>query len=234
MLPAGMPGQGAPARSEQREVPIGLTSNDEHKMANRRRWLRWPGTIEAIFEKDPAAHDIFEVLLYPGLHAIALHRLAHALYRTYIPILPRLISHIGRLVTGGIEIHPGAKIGKRFFINHGFGVVIGETAEIGDNVMLYHQVTLGSTGWWKHRGANLRVKRHPTIEDNVNIGCGAVILGPVTIGRNSKIGPMALVLEDVPPDSEVVAKSAELLMLREKRLEEHQEEAQRWEPEYSI
>ena len=140
---------------------------------------------------------------------------------------------MARLVTGGIEIHPGAQIGRRFFIDHGAGVVIGETAMIGDNVMLYHQVTLGATGWWKHRGA-ANVKRHPTIEDNVTIGVGASILGPITIGHDSKIGAMALVLEDVPPDSVVMAKPAELLVLRGKSLPQHQELTQGWEPEYQI
>jgi serine O-acetyltransferase len=200
----------------------------------RNQRFRWPGAIDVVFEKDPAARNIFEVLMYQGLHAIALHRVAHALYRARIPIVPRFISQFGRLWTGGIEIHPGAKIGKRFFIDHGSGVVIGETAEIGDNVMLYHQVTLGATGWWKNLGPNRRIKRHPTIEDNVTIGCGASILGPVTIGRNSKIGAMALVLEDVPPDSVVVAKPAELLMLRGKELPQHQDLSQGWEPEYHI
>lgn len=200
----------------------------------RQQRFHWPGAIDVVFEKDPAARNIFEVLMYQGLHAIALHRVAHALYRAHIPIVPRFISQFGRLFTGGIEIHPGARIGKRFFIDHGSGVVIGETAEIGDNVMLYHQVTLGATGWWKNLGPNRRIKRHPTIEDNVTIGCGASILGPVTIGKNSKIGAMALVLEDVPPDSVVVAKPAELLMLRGKQLAQHQDLSQGWEPEYHI
>ena len=171
---------------------------------------RWPDDIDVIFEKDPAARNVFEVLTYQGLHAILLHRLAHRLYTAGVPFVPRLISQIGRVITGGIEIHPGARIGKRFFIDHGAGVVIGETAEIGDNVMLYHQVTLGATGWWKHRGDG-RVKRHPTIEDNVTIGVGASILGPVTVGHDSKIGAMALVLENIPPHSLVVSQPARLL-----------------------
>ena len=233
--------QETPASAEQREAP------DAHRLAKRgvengqpgptrkpRRAWRWPGAIDVIFEKDPAARNIFEVLLYQGLHAIALHRVAHALYRARIPILPRLISQMARLLTGGIEIHPGARIGKRFFIDHGSGVVIGETAEIGDNVMLYHQVTLGATGWWKNMGPKRRVKRHPTLEDNVTIGGGAFILGPVTIGRNSKIGAMSLVLEDVPPDSVVVAKPAELLVIRGQTLEHHQELTQGWEADYQI
>jgi serine O-acetyltransferase len=233
--------QEAPALPEQPGepgVPIRLMRSVESgsppRPRERQQRFRWPDAIDVIFEKDPAALNVFEALMYQGLHAVLLHRMSHALYRAHIPILPRLVSQIARLLTGGIEIHPGAKIGKRFFIDHGSGVVIGETAEIGNNVMLYHQVTLGATGWWKTLGPNRRVKRHPTIEDNVTIGCGASILGPVTIGRNSKIGAMALVLEDVPPGSVVVAKPAELLMLRGKLLPQHQELTQGWEPEYQI
>jgi serine O-acetyltransferase len=176
----------------------------------RRKRTRWPDAIDVVFEKDPAARNVFEVLTYQGVHALLLHRVAHALYTARVPFLPRLISQLARVITGGIEIHPGARIGKRFFIDHGTGVVIGETAEIGDNVMLYHQVTLGATGWWKHRGDG-RVKRHPTIEDNVTIGVGASILGPITIGHDSRIGAMALVLESLPPYSVVVAQPAKLL-----------------------
>jgi serine O-acetyltransferase len=170
---------------------------------------RWPNDIDVIFEKDPAARNVFEVMTYQGLHALLLHRMAHKLYTLRVPFIPRLISQIARIVTGGIEIHPGARIGNRFFIDHGAGVVIGETAEIGDNVMLYHQVTLGATGWWKHREDG-RAKRHPTIEDNVTIGVGASILGPVVIGHDSKIGAMALVLENIPPRSVVVAQPAKM------------------------
>ncbi len=236
------PEQDAPTLPErpggEPEIPQRLLRSVESgsppRPRERKQRIRWPDAIDVIFEKDPAALNIFEALMYQGLHALLLHRVAHALYRAHIPILPRLISQIARLLTGGIEIHPGAKIGKRFFIDHGSGIVIGETAEIGNNVMLYHQVTLGATGWWKTMGPNRRVKRHPTIEDNVTIGVGASILGPVTIGRNSKIGAMALVLEDVPPDSVVVAKPAELLMLRGKPLPQHQELTQGWEPDYQI
>jgi serine O-acetyltransferase len=174
---------------------------------------RWPDDIDVIFEKDPAACNILEVLLYQGLHAVLLHRVAHALYRAHVPVIPRLISQVARIITAGIEIHPGAQIGKRFFIDHGTGVVIGETAEIGDNVMLYHQVTLGATGWWKHRGDG-RVKRHPTVEDNVTIGVGASALGPITIGHDSKIGAMALVLESLPPHSVVMAQPAKMQVSR--------------------
>jgi len=203
------------------------------QQSQRRKRTRWPDAIDVIFEKDPAARNIFEVLMYQGLHAIFFHRIAHFLYERHIPVIPRLISQFARLITGGIEIHPGARIGRRFFIDHGSGVVIGETTEIGDNVMLYHQVTLGATGWWKRSGDG-RVKRHPTIEDNVTIGVGASILGPVTIGRNSRIGAMALVMESVPPDSVVVAKPAELLQKRGGAVIPHEELTQGWEMDYQI
>ena len=188
------------------------------RYAQTRKRTRWPDDIDVVFEKDPAARNVVEVLLYQGVHAILLHRLAHRLYRAGVPVVPRLISQIARIITGGIEIHPGAKIGKRFFIDHGTGVVIGETAEIGDNVMLYHQVTLGATGWWKYRG-NGHTKRHPTIESNVTIGVGASILGPITVGHDSKIGAMSLVLESLPPHSIVVAQPAQLQIRRGKGLE---------------
>ncbi|AAM25457.1 serine O-acetyltransferase [Caldanaerobacter subterraneus subsp. tengcongensis MB4] len=157
--------------------------------------------IEVVFERDPAAKSVLEVLLcYPGLHAIILHRIAHYFYKKGFILLPRLISHINRFLTG-IEIHPGAKIGRRFFIDHGMGVVIGETTEIGDNVTIYQGVTLGGTG--KEKG-----KRHPTIKDNVVIGSGAKVLGPIVVGENSKIGAGAVVLKDVPPNSTVVGVPA--------------------------
>jgi len=195
----------------------------------------WPDAIDVIFEKDPACRNIFEAILYQGLWAIFYHRIAHALYKAHIPFLPRLISQFARFITGGIEIHPGAQIGKRFFIDHGAGVVIGETTVIGNNVMLYHQVTLGATGWWRP-GPGRRQKRHPTIEDDVTIGVGAAILGPITIGRGSKIGAMALVLESVPPNSVVAAKPAELLVKSGEPLKKHQELTQGWngEMDYQI
>ncbi|ALA70471.1 serine acetyltransferase [Geobacillus stearothermophilus 10] len=153
--------------------------------------------IEVIFEQDPAARSYLEVILtYSGLHAIWAHRIAHALYKRKFYFLARLISQISRFFTG-IEIHPGAKIGRRFFIDHGMGVVIGETCEIGDNVTVYQGVTLGGTG--KEKG-----KRHPTIEDNCLIAAGAKVLGSITIGENSKIGAGSVVLKDVPPNSTVV------------------------------
>jgi len=153
--------------------------------------------IKATFERDPAATNYLEVLLtYAGLHALIYYRMAHALRAAGIPFLPRYISQLGRFFTG-IEIHPGATIGKDFFIDHGMGVVIGETTIIGDNVLVYQGVTLGGTG--KERG-----KRHPTIGDNVVVGAGAKVLGNITIGDNSYIGSNAVVIKDVPPNSTVV------------------------------
>ncbi|KYD13653.1 MAG: serine O-acetyltransferase [Caldibacillus debilis] len=153
--------------------------------------------IQVVFEQDPAARSYLEVILtYSGLHAIWAHRIAHWLYKRRFFFLARLISQISRFFTG-IEIHPGAKIGRRFFIDHGMGVVIGETCEIGDNVTIYQGVTLGGTG--KEKG-----KRHPTIKDNVLIATGAKVLGSITIGENSKIGAGSVVLKDVPPNSTVV------------------------------
>lgn len=153
--------------------------------------------IEAVRDRDPAARSVLEILLaYPGLHALWLHRAAHLLWEREVPVLPRIISHLGRLLTG-VEIHPGAKIGKGVFIDHGMGVVIGETAEIGDYVTLYQGVTLGGTG--KEKG-----KRHPTVGRNVVIAAGAKVLGPITIGDDSKVGAGAVVIRDVPPRCTVV------------------------------
>ena len=146
--------------------------------------------IKAIMERDPAATNVLEALLYPSLHAILFHRLAHRLYLWKIPFFPRLINQLSRFFTG-IDIHPGATIGKGLFIDHGTGVVIGETAEIGDNVTLFQGVTLGGTG--KQRG-----KRHPTVEDDAFIGVGAKVLGAITIGKGARIGGGAVVLKDVP------------------------------------
>jgi len=158
---------------------------------------RLRGDIRAVFERDPAAKSIFEVLLcYPGLHAVTMHRVAHRLYRRRWFVTARLVSHVSRFFTG-IEIHPGAKIGAGLFIDHGAGVVIGETAEIGDNVTIYQGVTLGGTG--KEKG-----KRHPTIGNNVVISAGARILGSFTVGDNARIGAGSVVLKPVPPDSTVV------------------------------
>lgn len=150
-----------------------------------------------IFERDPAARNWLEVLfLYPGLQALLLHRVAHKLYRLNIPFIPRLISYIARFVTG-IEIHPGAAIGRGFFIDHGIGVVIGETAIIGEDVLIYQGVTLGGTG--KESG-----KRHPTVGNNVVVGAGAKVLGNIEIGNNVRIGAGSVVLRNVPANCTVV------------------------------
>jgi len=153
--------------------------------------------IDAVFDRDPAARNRWEVITaYPGLHALWFHRIAHWLWRHHLYWLARLLSHFSRAFTG-IEIHPGASIGPAFFIDHGMGVVIGETAEIGTNVTLYHGVTLGGTSWKKG-------KRHPTLENDVVIGAGAKVLGPITIGARTRIGANAVVVKDVPPDCVVV------------------------------
>ena len=158
-----------------------------------------------ILKKDPAAKSLLEVILcYPSIKVVLYHRLAHKLYKKDKTILSRIISQRARRITG-IEIHPGAKIGYNFFIDHGMGVVIGETTEIGNNVLIYHGVTLGGTGLEKG------VKRHPTIEDDVTIGTGAKILGPITIGRGSKIGANSVVLKDVPPYSTAVGSPARIV-----------------------
>ncbi|MCG2820216.1 MAG: serine O-acetyltransferase [Actinomycetia bacterium] len=153
--------------------------------------------IRVIKERDPAAKGVLEIALsYPGLHAIWMHRLAHYLDAKGVPLLPRLISMFTRAVTG-IEVHQGAKLGRGLFIDHGMGVVIGETAEVGENVTMYQGVTLGGTG--KEKG-----KRHPTIGNNVVIAAGASVLGPITVGDNSKVGAGAVVLKDVPANCTVV------------------------------
>jgi serine O-acetyltransferase len=155
--------------------------------------------VVAARDRDPAAQGVgrFEILAtWPGIHALLGYRVAHAMYVSGVPVLPRLISMVMRMVTG-IEVHPAAKIGEGLFIDHGAGVVIGETADIGDNVTLYQGVTLGGTGFASG-------KRHPTVQDNVTIGSGAKLLGPITIGHGAKIGANSVVITDVPPNSTVV------------------------------
>jgi len=160
--------------------------------------------INSVFDRDPAARSTFEVVTcYPGLHARIFHRMAHSLWQADFKWLARFLSHIARWFTG-IEIHPGAVIGRRFFIDHGMGVVIGETAEIGDDVTLYHGVTLGGTSW--NEG-----KRHPTLGNGVVVGAGAKILGPIHIGDNAKIGSNAVVVKDVPAGSTAAGIPARIL-----------------------
>lgn len=160
--------------------------------------------INSVFDRDPAARTTFEVLLnYPGLHAIWIHRLSHRLWRANWKLIARLVSTFSRWLTG-IEIHPGATLGRRFFIDHGMGVVIGETAEIGDDVTLYHGVTLGGTSW--NSG-----KRHPTLEDNVVIGAGAQVLGPITIGKGGKVGSNSVVVKNLPENATAVGIPARIV-----------------------
>lgn len=160
--------------------------------------------IAVVFERDPAARNAWEVLTcYPGLHALLIHRLAHWLWGSGLKWLARFISHFGRWVTG-IEIHPGATIGPRFFIDHGMGVVIGETAEIGADCTLYHGVTLGGTSWNKG-------KRHPTLGDSVVVGAGAKILGPITVGAGAKVGSNAVVVKDVPAGATAIGIPARVV-----------------------
>jgi serine O-acetyltransferase len=159
--------------------------------------------ISTVFEKDPAARSTLEVICcYPGLHAVWVHRVSHFLWNNHFYFLARLLSHMSRALTG-IEIHPGAKLGKRVFIDHGSGVVIGETAEVGDDVLIYMGVVLGGT-------ALERVKRHPTIENDVVIGSGAIVLGPITIGRGAKIGAGSVVIRPVPPGATAVGVPARI------------------------
>lgn len=161
--------------------------------------------IKNIKAKDPAAKNILEVILcYPGLHATIIHRISHKLYKRKFYTLARFLSQVSRFFTQ-IEIHPGATIGKRFFIDHGSGIVIGETAEIGDDVTIFHGVTLGGTG--KDIG-----KRHPTVGNNVIIGAGAKVLGPFTLGNNSKVGASSVVLSEVPANCTVVGNPAKIVI----------------------
>ena len=177
--------------------------------------------IRAVKERDPACRSTLEVITcYPGFHVLFFHRVAHWLWRHNVKLLARMTSQWGRFWTG-IEIHPGATIGPGFFIDHGMGVVIGETAEVGENVTMYHGVTLGGTSWRKE-------KRHPTIGNNVVIGVGAKILGPFMVGDNSKIGAGSVVVNEVPPNSVVVGVPGRITyrdgkkVVREIDLEQHE------------
>ena len=153
--------------------------------------------IQTVFAKDPAARTVWEVIFcYPGLHAIWMHRIAHCLWMHKLFFLARFVSHLARFITG-VEIHPGAKIGRRFFIDHGMGVVIGETAEVGDDVLMYMGTVLGGTSQDK-------IKRHPTLEDDVIVGAGSILLGPITVGRGAKIGAGSVVVKSVPTGATVV------------------------------
>jgi serine O-acetyltransferase len=172
----------------------------------RALYERMAEDLDVVLAKDPAAGSRLEVLLYPHIHALWIYRIANACYRRDRRWLARAWSMFGRWVSG-IEIHPGATIGRRFFIDHGSAVVIGETVRIGDDVMLYHQVTLGSVGWWRDMRREPGAARHPTLEDGVVVGTNASVLGPVTIGARTYIGAHAVVLESIPPDCRVSARA---------------------------
>ncbi len=166
--------------------------------------LRIVEDIRTIRRNDPAARGVLEILLcYPGLHALAMHRIAHRLWRWNVPLLPRLVSHVGRFLTG-IEIHPGATIGRRVFIDHGMGVVIGETAEVGDDCLIYQGVTLGGTSL-SHG------KRHPTLEPHVVVGSGAKVLGNIRLGHHSRVGSGSVVIKSAPPHSTIVGVPGHVL-----------------------
>lgn len=166
--------------------------------------------IQVVFERDPAARSVLETIFTcPGFQAILMHRFNHWLWNRNLKLLARLFAHLTRFLTG-IEIHPGATIGRRFFIDHGMGIVIGETSEIGDDVSLYHGVTLGGTTWQKG-------KRHPTLKNNVVVGAGAKILGPITIYEGVRIGCNAVVVKDVPPGATVVGVPGHVVVKRDER-----------------
>ena len=173
--------------------------------------------IQVVFDRDPAARSAVEILLtYPGLHAILFHRINHWFWERKLFLLARVGSHLARFLTG-VEIHPGATIGRRFFIDHGMGIVIGETAEIGDDCSIYHGVTLGGTTWNKG-------KRHPTLKAGVIIGAGAKVLGPLTLGENARVGSNAVVVKDVPAGATVVGIPGHIIA---KKSPEEEQEAKR-------
>src|SRR5690606_32168728 len=187
-------GRGLLSRCPQRVEPDG---GHRMEVSAMNWWRQLKRDIEVVFERDPAARSVLEVILcYPGFHAVQLHRIAHWLHRRRLYLLARIVSHINRFLTG-IEIHPGARIGPGFFIDHGMGIVSGETAEIGEDVTMYQGAVLGGTGHEKG-------KRHPTIGDRVVIAAGAKVLGSFTVGEGAKIGAGAVVLSEVPPYATVV------------------------------
>ncbi len=186
----------------------GLLERDTHAPSSL--WATLCDDVRCVFSRDPAARNTLEIItIYPGVHALVLHRIAHRLWRFGWCYTARLVSFIARLLTD-IDIHPGAVIGQRFFIDHGCGVVIGETAEIGDDVTLYHGVTLGGTSW--NPG-----KRHPTLESGIVVGAGAKILGPITIGRNARIAANSVVIENVLPEMTVVGIPGRMVLPKSHR-----------------
>lgn len=178
------------------------------RTVNTSLWQQWRQDIASVFERDPAARNTWEVLTtYPGVHAVLIHRVSHRLWRKGLRYPARLVSFLARMLSN-VDIHPGAAIGDRFFIDHGAGVVVGETAVIGDDVTLYHGVTLGGTSWNKG-------KRHPTLEDGVMVGAGAKILGNITVGQRCRVGANSVVVEDVPTGCTVVGIPGKLVKVKE-------------------
>ncbi len=184
-------------------------TTEEHLDSRRSRslWQEWKDDIACVFERDPAARNTIEVLAtYPGVHAVMMHRLSHRLWQRGWRFTARWLSAFGRFLSN-VDIHPGAQVGERLFIDHGACVVIGETAILGNNVTLYHGVTLGGTSWNKG-------KRHPTLEDGVLVGCGAKILGNITVGRNARVGANSVVVESVPSACTVVGIPGKVVKVR--------------------
>lgn len=177
----------------------------------RRLIIRAREDLTVIVARDPSIRTRAEALLHPALPALWTHRLAHVLYVRGHRQFARLLAYLARAVTGGIEIHPGATLGRRVFIDHGAAVVIGETAEVGDDVTIFHQVTLGAVGWWRDERREPGARRHPVVGDRVVIGTNAIVLGPVTVGDDALIGAGSLVLGDVPPGARVMAPAAEVV-----------------------
>lgn len=192
-----------------RDKPLENILTQQHRQQEKRSiWFLLKEDIGCVFERDPAARNRMEVMLtYPGVHALVAHRFAHALWRRKFRFMARFIAYLSRIWTS-IDIHPGASIGRRFFIDHGAGVVIGETAEIGNDVTLYHGVTLGGTSWSQG-------KRHPTLEHGVVVGAGAKILGPITLGANAKVGANSVVIKNVPAHKTVVGIPAKVVQSKE-------------------
>lgn len=178
---------------------------------------RFKKDVRAVLDRDPAARGVLEAVLFsPGMHALWMHRLNHQLWNTNLKLLARILAHLTRMFTG-VEIHPGARIGRRVVIDHGMGIVIGETAEVGDDVMMYHGVTLGGTGF-------TREKRHPTIGNNVLLGAHAIVLGPILVADGAKVGAGAVVTKPVPPGATAIGNPAQIIV-REPKLEPEPVEA---------
>lgn len=194
-------------------MPLLATRNQQDRKllsGLRRTWRRMHEDLLVVVARDPSVHTKREALLSSHLPALWLHPVAHRLHRRHHRLTARMVSLVGRTLSGGVEIHPGATIGRRFFVDHGAAVVIGEDAVIGDDVTLYHQVTIGSVGWWRDRRRPPSERRHPTLGDRVVVGVGGSVLGSVLIGPDSLIGAHALVITDVPPGSKVHAPSGRI------------------------